>query len=229
VSNLSLSQDYLDSGSYFLPKIDFLGKVNIMAKEKFYAYLTDKKRGIADNWPDCQRLVSGVPGAKYKGFLTQDEAERWLAAGADYGAKNIATKDGIYFDAGTGGGKGVEISVTDKNGQSLLDKVLPKTSLNRRGNHWIFQNTTNNYGELLACKYALQIAQKEQIKKVFGDSSLVIKYWSRGFSKEKLLTKQTLVLIKEVATLRDEFEKTGGQIEKIDGASNPADLGYHKE
>jgi ribonuclease H-related protein len=200
-----------------------------MAKEKIYAYLTEKKKGVVDNWPDCQKLVSGVPGAKYKGFLTREEAERWLEGGADYQARNTAAQDGIYFDAGTGGGKGVEISVTDKIGKSLLDKILPKTSLNRRGNHWIFQNSTNNFGELLACKYALQIAQKERIKKVFGDSSLVIKYWSRGFSKEKLLTKETVTLIKEVAAVRDEFEKTGGKVEKIEGGSNPADLGYHRE
>jgi ribonuclease H-related protein len=200
-----------------------------MSKDKFYAYLTEKNKGIAESWPACQKIVSGVTGARYKGFLTLDEATRWLSAGADYSAKNTATEDGVYFDAGTGGGKGVEISVTDKNGQSLLNKVLPKTSLNRRGNHWIFQNTTNNYGELLACQYALQIAQKEQIKKVFGDSKLVLEFWSKGFAKEKELPKETTNLIKEVAALRYAFEKAGGKIEKIAGASNPADLGYHKE
>ncbi len=200
-----------------------------MAKEKFYAYLTEKERGITDNWPECQKFVSGIPGARYKGFLTKDEAERWLLAGADYNTKHLVVEIGIYFDAGTGGGKGVEISATDKTGKSLLDKISPKLSLNRRGNHWIFQNTTNNFGELLACKYALQIAKKEGIKKVFGDSKLVIKFWSKGFLNEKFLDKKTIALAKEVAALRYEFEKEGGKIEKIPGASNPADLGYHKE
>lgn len=200
-----------------------------MAKVKFYAYLTDKKKGITDNWPNCEKIVSGIDGAKFKSFLTEDEAKRWLEAGADYDIKHIAAESGIYFDAGTGGGKGVEISVTDEIGNGLLDKILPQKSLNRRGHHWIFQNTTNNFGELLACKYALQIAKKEGIKKVFGDSKLVIRFWSKGFLNEKMLPKATVALSKEVAALRGEFEKEGGQIEKIAGASNPADLGYHKE
>ncbi len=200
-----------------------------MVKVKFYAYLTDKEKGIADNWPDCDKMVSGVNGARYKSFLTRGEAERWLKAGADYDIKHIAPEIGIYFDAGTGGGKGIEISVTDKTGKSLLDKILPKTSLNRRGRHWIFQNTTNNFGELLACKYALQIAEKGGINKVFGDSKLVIKFWSRGFLNEKALTRETIALAKEVAVLRDEFEKEGGKIGRMPGASNPADLGHHKE
>jgi hypothetical protein len=44
-----------------------------------------------------------------------------------------------------------------------------------------------------------------------------------------LLSNETVILIRETAALRDEFEKDGGKIEKIDGGSNPADLGYHKD
>lgn len=31
-----------------------------------------------DNWPECQKYVKGVPDARYKGFLTDDEADAWL-------------------------------------------------------------------------------------------------------------------------------------------------------
>lgn len=71
-------------------------------KKKFYAYLTEGLNGITDNWSDCDKIVSGVPGARFKGFETREEAERWLAAGADYNLKHIAAEKGIYFDAGTG-------------------------------------------------------------------------------------------------------------------------------
>ena len=30
------------------------------------------------NWPDCQRYIKGVNGARYKGFLTDDEADIWM-------------------------------------------------------------------------------------------------------------------------------------------------------
>ena len=218
-----------------------------MDRKKFYAYLTKKARGVAENWPDCQKVVLGAPDAKFKAFLTLSEAEKWLAAGADYNIKHIAAKKGIYFDAGTGGGRGVEISVTDEKGSSLLDKILPRTHINSRGHYWVcdegrtlhltprsalprsvFQDVTNNFGELLACKYALRIAGKEGIKKIFGDSKLVIGSWSKGFLNKKGLPLETIGLVKEVKKLRDEFEQAGGKIGFIPGASNPADLGFHK-
>lgn len=199
-----------------------------MKRKKFYAYLTEKAKGITDDWAECEKIVSGAPNAKYKGFLTKDEAERWLAAGADYGIKHMAAEKGVYFDAGTGAGKGVEVSVTDERGRGLLNKILPKNHINCRGNHWIFKDVTNNYGELLACKHALQIAQKEGIKKVFGDSDLIIKFWSKGLVKRKDKPQETIKLIDEVAELREKFEKAGGKMEHIPGASNPADLGFHK-
>lgn len=200
-----------------------------MKKIKFYAYLTEKEKGIADSWSECEKIVSGSPNAKYKGFITEDEAKRWLAAGADYGIKHIAAEKGIYFDAGTGAGKGVEVSVTDENGRSLLDKILPETHINRRGHHWIFKDVTNNFGELLACKYALRIAIEEGVKKVFGDSDLIISFWSKGLVRRNDKPMDTIKLIEEVAKLRAEFEKSGGKIERIPGASNPADLGFHRE
>jgi len=143
-----------------------------MAKEKkkFYAYkLEDGLNGVADNWADCEKIVSGEPNAKFKGFSTREEAEAWLAAGADYNIKHVALEKGIYFDAGTGRGRGVEVSVTDEKGNNLLHKILPKEMINQFGKHWIFKDVTNNFGELLACKFALEIALKDGTKKVIGD------------------------------------------------------------
>lgn len=186
-----------------------------MPIKKFYAYLIDGESGITGNWPDCQKIVSGKPDAKYKGFLTREEAKRWLEAGADYDIKHIAGKKGIYFDAGTGAGLGVEVNVTDERGEPLLEKTLLK-------------NNTNNFGELLACKYALELAIKKGVKKVFGDSNLVLESWSKGFIKLKDKSPELINLVAEVAGLRKDFEKSGGKIQYIPGASNPADLGFHK-
>ena len=84
-----------------------------MAKRKYYAYLVPGEKGlpagrqgIVDNWPECQEFVVGKPGAKFKGFESEEAAEAWLEAGADYKLKNIAVEDGIYFDSGTGAGNG---------------------------------------------------------------------------------------------------------------------------
>jgi|WetSurMetagenome_2_1015567.scaffolds.fasta_scaffold271457_2 ribonuclease H-related protein len=196
-----------------------------MTKKKYYAYSINGNEGITDSWPQCQKFVSGIVGAKYKGFESKSEAERWLEAGASYSLKHIAGEKGIYFDAGTGSGNGTEINVSDESGSPLLEKVIDKKTLNKKG-HYSTEGT-NNYGELLACKYALEIALKEDIKKIFGDSKLILDYWSKGFIKKEM-PEETISLSNEVKKLRYRFEKEGGRIEHISGGSNPADLGFHR-
>jgi ribonuclease HI len=199
----------------------------------FYAYIVPStgEKGIKNNWTECKNKVEGVVGARYKGFVTKKDAQEWLAEGAVYEVKSKKKSNlnkGIYFDAGTGYGKGVEISVTNEKGNDLLHEVIPVGSINYRGKHWIFdKKTTNNFGELLACKYAIQIAKKHKIKKVFGDSKLVIDYWSLGKIK-KDVNETTKTLAYETAKLRKIFEKSGGVIKHISGDNNPADLGFHR-
>ncbi len=198
-------------------------------KKKFYAYVvpTKKLTGVAESWNECERFVSGEFGARYRGFPTKEEAEEWLRLGAQYEIKiTKKLEKGIYFDAGTGRGAGVEISVTDERGKNLLHKVLKKKELNRFGKQIVGEEATNNYGELLALKYAIEIAMKEDVKKVFGDSSLVIDYWSKWRVKKEV-EEETFELARKVAALRGKFEKRGGEILRISGDHNPADLGFH--
>ncbi|MCK9578509.1 ribonuclease H family protein [bacterium] len=195
-------------------------------KQKFYAYLIGETKGIVDNWQECQSLVSGRQGAKYKSFESRGEAERWLDAGADYSIKHIAAEKGVYFDAGTGGGNGTEINITDENGNSLLKDIFPSSSLNPKG-HYPLPGKTNNFGELCACKFALEISLKKGNKTIFGDSKLILDYWSKGFIK-KDLPQETIDLANEVKNLRYIYEKDGGKLVHISGGSNPADLGFHK-
>ena len=197
--------------------------------KKYYVYVVNGKSGITDSWPECQKIVSGVPGARFKGFTTKDEAAKWIEAGAEYSVKkHLTAEDGIYFDAGTGAGNGVEISVTDKNGKSLLCDIMAEKDVNERGFHLLGKEVTNNYGELLACKYALEVALKDNATKIFGDSKLVIDYWSKGFIKKDNISEATVALAEQVKKLRYKFEKNGGVITQISGDDNPADLGFHK-
>jgi len=198
-----------------------------MAKKKFYAYKIDKEQGVTSSWEECAAIVGGESGAKYKGFETYNEAAAWLVAGADYSQKHFALENGIYFDAGTGGGNGVEINVADARGNGLLWKVLPERDLDHQGHFIVGGRVSNNFGELLACKYALLIALQEGVKKIFGDSALILNYWSKGYIKQDL-DQKTISLAQETAALRRQFESAGGQLLKISGGANPADLGFHK-
>ncbi len=201
-------------------------------KKKYYAYLIPRtgKSGVTSDWKKCEAMVKGVTGARYRSFDTKDEAEAWLEGGATYQAKQRPKLErGIYFDAGTGRGKGVEISVTDEKGKNLLHKAISSKELNQFGKHLVGSDlATNNYGELLALKYALGIARTSKTKKIFGDSKLVIDFWSQWRIKRNRLPEETVELADAVSMLREEFEKNGGIIERISGDFNPADLGFHR-
>ena len=202
-------------------------------KKKYYAYrLADGRQGIAESWAACEKLVSGKMNARYRGFSSREEAADWLGEGARYEARSrLALRSklspGIYFDAGTGRGDGVEASVTNEQGKDLLYLVVPKKQINRFGKQNVSGDVTNNYGELLALSYALKIAKKLKVKKIFGDSQLVIKFWSRGVMKQKELPVKTVRLVREVTKARKLFEAAGGTVSYVPGGVNPADLGFH--
>lgn len=45
---------------------------------KYYAVAVGRKPGIYTDWPSCKEKVVGFVGAKYKSFLTKDEAVEWI-------------------------------------------------------------------------------------------------------------------------------------------------------
>ena len=203
-----------------------------MAK-KYYAYylVENDESGILENWKECEQLVKGQK-ARYKSFPTRDEAEKWLGSGAEYEIKQKKKpeleKNALYFDAGTGRGIGVEVRVTDYKGNSLLLKMLSPEKVSVHGNYVLKEGRTNNYGELVGIYMALKYAAKKGIKVIYGDSKLILDYWSKGIFNRDKLEEDTVKLIEEVTRLRKEYEKNGGKAAHISGDYNPADLGFHK-
>lgn len=202
-----------------------------MAK-KYYAYyiVSSGEKGICDNWDECKTVVQKEK-SRYKSFKTENEAEEWLQSGAEYIKKDEVKKnlpEGIYFDAGTGRGIGVEVRVVLKDGTPVLDRYLPKEKINDFGNYLAPKGATNNFGELAGIYFALEIAMKENIFNIYGDSSLVIDYWSKGFIKKNNVAENTYNLAMKVKIKRELFESRGGKISHISGDFNPADLGFHK-
>ncbi len=62
-----------------------------MAPKKIYAVKKGKKTGIFKSWEECRDSVDGYPGAKYKGFLTEEEANEYLS-GTEKDARNIISE-----------------------------------------------------------------------------------------------------------------------------------------
>lgn len=203
---------------------------------KYYAFIIDNENysKIVTSWPECQSATKGK-NARYKSFKTELEAKEWLKNGGLYEDKKLKIQkaknkleDGIYFDAGTGRGIGVEVRVTNRLGISLLDNILPEKMINEFGNYLAPQGSTNNYGELIGIFLAIDIALRERNFKIFGDSKLIIDYWSKGHYNKSSLNEKTINLIMKTAEKRVQFESLGGIIQHVSGDINPADLGFHK-
>ncbi|AHH08814.1 ribonuclease H family protein [Borrelia anserina] len=194
--------------------------------KKYYACILNNKneKFIFTSWEECKNKITGQKN-KIKSFKTREEAENWLSRD---GKPGIHPK-GIYFDSGTGRGKGVEIRIVNEKGISIINKVINQNLINNHDNYYVkdFNGISNNYGELLGLYIALKIALQENTKNIFGDSKLVIDYWSKGFYN-KNLNKNTIQLIQNVIKLRHIFEEQGGHILLISGDNNVADLGFHK-
>lgn len=208
------------------------GRVLTVKTGKSYAVYfveTDQKK-IYDNWEKCRKEIKDKK-VRYKSFKSHLEAKDWLDSGANYEDKEQVKRnlqEGIYFDAGTGRGIGVEVRVTDKTGKSLVGEIVPSEKVNEFGNYLCPQGLTNNYGELMGIYIALKLALRDGINSIFGDSKLIIEFWSKGYAKKEKLNDETLMLIELVKNLRIKFETSGGKIEHISGDYNPSDLGFHK-
>ncbi|NLK62016.1 MAG: ribonuclease HI [Fusobacteria bacterium] len=208
-------------------------------KKKYYAFYLEEsgENGILDSWEKCKETIYKKK-SRYKSFIDINDAKNWLDSGAKYKSASEpeysvcetskVLERGIYFDAGTGRGIGVEVKVTDEKGENLLDEVVPKDKINDYGNYTAKDGSTNNFGELLGSYIAFKIALKRDVKNIFGDSKLIIDYWSKGIMNKDKLPEETVNLIKMVTNLRTEFEKKGGTIKHVSGDINPADLGFHK-
>lgn len=202
-----------------------------------YAYiLQNGKTGIVEKWEDCKNIVQGEISTKYKKFKTIEEAELFIKnKGVTENVTPVLDKNAIYFDAGTGRGRGVEVRVTRSNGTSLLDYLVKERKdvidffnkkgwkINEFGNIELGKEYTNNFGELLGCYIALIISNIVKTDKIFGDSNLVIKYWSENNCK--IDNELTVKLSKRVSEMKKYY---GVKISHISGDINPADLGFHK-
>lgn len=49
-----------------------------MAKRKYYAVRSGRKRGVFTTWEECQKQTDSYPGAVFKSFSTEEEARAYL-------------------------------------------------------------------------------------------------------------------------------------------------------
>lgn len=230
---------------------------------KIYAYFIKGKdgkmeQGITKDFNVYLEKTKGVKGAVGKSFTTNAKAQSFLKEKQLELFKKEMSKDikndvikklievfqkekiselkndkVIFFDSGTGRGKGVEVRLVDKDKKSLMHliknhKVYKNLKeygwyINEFDNLEIGKDFHNNFGELMGCYLALIIAKENNYNKIIGDSKLVIDFWGKGICNIK--SELTLYFSSLAGELYQNYD---GTIEYISGDINPADLGFHK-
>lgn len=147
----------------------------------------------------------------------------------------------LYCDGGHNNatGKVAYASVVDGDSKDmLLDNILEMEGkivdlpVGRRrvliANFSDVTRQQNNGAELIAFYSALVIGIRDGYKTINCDSDLLVKFWSKKITPKPGMDKRKLDFVKRVIDLRKEFERNGGEIVKIPGKDNLADLGYHR-
>lgn len=57
--------------------------------KKVYAVRVGRKPGLYYDWNNCKKQVTGFPGAEFKGFATEEEAEAFMSGGDAAGSSGV--------------------------------------------------------------------------------------------------------------------------------------------
>jgi ribonuclease HI len=220
---------------------------------KYYAVKYGRIPGIYGTWNECQIQVNKYPGANFKSFKTEKEANEFMSnmihnpVVLDTKPLGIVLKDSAFCDGGHNKMTGDSAfgSVVFNNGNDLIEfhrnilsdmelrsvklPVGERTVIVAKFNDVSQQQ--NNGAELLAMVACLRIALLgDHIKIIYSDSDLLLRYWSLRLSNDKRMSMDPLKVryIDELINIRKEFEYRGGILEKVSGDRNLADLGYHR-
>jgi ribonuclease HI len=168
------------------------GRCGNMGKKKYYAVAVGKRAGVYTTWPEAEKQVKGYPGARFKGFPTQKEAEAWIAGGQTAGqavrkpvvkkAKKSNSSEPVIDPAKvtifTDGGA---INNPGPGGYGVVTIIDGKEQEYSGG----FRMTTNNRMELMAVIVALtKLKVRNRPIILHSDSSYVVNGMSKGWAKK---------------------------------------------
>ena len=170
-----------------------------MAKKKNICYVVWKghQTGLFDSWTECQKQISGFPGAEYKGFSSYEEAQVALERSyLDYKQtkKSSTTNDSaitlqhsnqvvydleaLSVDAACSGNPGLMEyrGVWVGSGKEVF-KVGP------------FKKSTNNIGEFLALVHGLAYLKQENKESIilYSDSRIAMGWVKKKKCNTKLV------------------------------------------
>ena len=167
-----------------------------MAKNKFYVVWIGHHPGVYDSWEACSKEVTGVNGAKYKGFPDRTSAETAFHEGPEnYWGKDTApvidfskvaerpVSPAIAVDAACAGNPGK----MEYQGVFVDFGTQPATTVSLFKSK-VFENGTNNIGEFLAIVHALAWQKQQHLNYPIYSDSVNAQLWVK---QKKCKTKLT--------------------------------------
>lgn len=132
-----------------------------MAEKKFYAVRKGLQTGIFTSWDACKQQVEGYPGAEYKGFKTQAEAEEYLNGKTNMAPMQpehtlVAYVDGSYEDSIKKYAFGCVFLMPD-------GRIYTQKGSGNNPESALLRNVT---GEMLGAMYAVRWAIKNGFKEI---------------------------------------------------------------
>lgn len=170
-----------------------------MPKNKFYVVWRGLNPGIYDNWEACRLQVEGQEEAKYKAFLSREEATEAFEKGYKHYLKTKASPKAVSSltkqTAATGKpvlpSIAVDAACSGNPGDMEYRGVYTSTGeeIFRTGP---FRQGTNNVGEFLALVHGLALLkQKNSPLPIYSDSLNAIK-WVKNKKSKTLLERTPL-------------------------------------
>ena len=163
------------------------------SKNKFFVVWEGVNPGIYSSWNECKQQIEGFKGAIYKGFETEEEAQKAYSSSCwDYIGKNAKKKelspeeiakygtpvwDSLSVDAACSGNPGVMEyqGVYTKTGERIFYQGP-------------FEDGTNNIGEFLALVHGLAfLKQQNSPLPIYTDSKTAL-VWVRNKKVKTELT-----------------------------------------
>lgn len=191
----------------------------VKKKDKFYVVWSGREPGIYRTWHECQKQTDGFPGARYKSFKTQSEAEKAFQKSElkitassqkktrtpSHDSPEDIIRDSISVDAAWNTATGdMEYQAVHTTTKQLIFKQGP------------YSDGTNNIGEFLAIVHALAYCQKNKLDlPIYTDSVTALSWIKRKRSNTRAERTKKNALLFELIERADKWLENNAYSNKV--------------
>ena len=161
-------------------------------KKKFYVVWVGHKPGVYKTWADCDAVIQGFRGAKYKSFPTLESAELALKEGPDeyWGTNKVVSRltseDLERIGQPIANALCVDAAWNSQTKVMEYQGVWNDTNKRAAFHQGPFEKATNNIGEFLGLVHGLAfLTNQKMVVPIYSDSRTAINWVRKKRVKSK--------------------------------------------